>query len=59
MMYFGLFTLIVLPLFLAVSAKVIKGGENDHMGRNIAAIILYACAAVNVITGIVLIVKAL
>ncbi|MEO5627606.1 MAG: hypothetical protein ABIQ89_01830 [Candidatus Saccharimonadales bacterium] len=59
MMFLGLFTLVVLPLFLVVSAKVIKGGENDHMGRNIAAMILYVCAAVNVITGVALIINAL
>jgi len=59
MMYLGLFTLVVLPLFLIVSARVIKGGENDHVGRNIAAIILYVSAGATVITGIFLIAIAL
>lgn len=52
MMFLGLFTLLVLPLFLFVSAQMILHGENDHTARLIGGILLYGMAAITVAAGL-------
>ena len=52
MMFLGLFTLVVLPLFLIVSGRMLEQGHKDSSGRKIAAVILYIFAALAVIGGI-------
>jgi hypothetical protein len=58
-LYLGLFTLVVLPLFLVISARMIYKGEGDTVGRKIGAIILYGCAGATVLTGIAIIYAAI
>lgn len=58
-LYLGLFTLVVLPLFLVISARMIYKGEGDTVGRKIGAIILYGCAGATVLTGFAIIYAAI
>ncbi len=58
-LFMGMLTLVVLPLFLVVSARMIYKGEGDTVGRKIGAIILYGCAIATVVTGAALIYSAI
>jgi hypothetical protein len=58
-LFMGMFSLVVLPLFLVVSARMIYKGAGDTVGRKIGAIILYGCALATMLTGVALIYTAI
>jgi hypothetical protein len=58
-LFMGLFSLVVLPLFLVISARMVYKGAGDTVARKIGAIILYGCAVATLITGIALIYTAI
>lgn len=54
-MFMGLLTIIILPMFLIVSARMIATGEHaGELGTKIGVGIIYAMTAVSMISGLVL-----
>ncbi len=56
MMFLGLFTVVVLPLFLLVSARVLAAGE--HAGEPLTrfgVVVLYIFTAISAVSGLVLV----
>ncbi len=58
MLFLGMFSLVVLPLFLFVSAQMIRNGE---FGKSTAGkameFILYGCAVISVLFSLLIIFK--
>lgn len=58
MLFFGMFCLVVLPLFLLVSAQMVRRGEfGKSAAGKVLAVILYLCALASVIFSLTIIFK--
>lgn len=58
MLFLGMFSLVVLPLFLLVSAQMIRRGEFGKSGAGkVLEVVLYVCAVISVLFSLVIIFK--
>lgn len=58
MMYLGLFTLVILPLFLFISGSTLHKAHPKSAAYDFVAILLYGCASLTIVTGFALIALA-